>query len=205
MAKIFYRYSDKVLFEDQNKTLLKLVEENRAYLRGANLSEAYLREAYLREANLRGADLRGADLRGADLRGAYLRGANLSEANLRWANLSEANLRGAYLRGANLRGARIPSGNKYRRITKKQACSLTKRLWNWMKINKSFNKKDWLEWDNYYKLWPELQGIECFLCIYYNSCEECLLNPTCASSGSGWSKFLDRSQESYDMIIEECK
>ena len=87
----------------------------RAYLGGADLSEAdlsgadlrgaYLGGADLSEADLNGADLRGADLREAYLNGAHLRGADLSRADLRGADLREAYLNGAHLRGADLWGA----------------------------------------------------------------------------------------------------
>ena len=56
-------------------------------------------------AYLGGADLSEADLSGADLRGAYLGGADLSEADLNGADLRGADLREAYLNGAHLRGA----------------------------------------------------------------------------------------------------
>ena len=94
--------------------------QDRAYLRGADLSDAdlsdaYLSGAYLSRADLSDADLRGAYLsradlsdaylRGADLSGAYLRGADLSDADLSDADLSGAYLSGAYLSRADLSGA----------------------------------------------------------------------------------------------------
>ena len=88
----------------------------RAYLSGANLSEANLsganlRWAYLSSANLSEANLSEADLSGANLRGANLSGANLSEANLSGANLSEAYLSGANLSEADLSGANLSGAN----------------------------------------------------------------------------------------------
>jgi hypothetical protein len=95
-------------------------EGKRAYLRGADLSEADLQRANFSDADLQRADLRranlsdadldeayliGADLVDADLRGAYLRRANLNGADFRGAYLIGADLRGADLRGADLRGA----------------------------------------------------------------------------------------------------
>jgi len=110
----------KVILDKHVKWLQSEKGGERAYLCGADLSEANLRGADLRGANLRGANLseanlRGAnlheanlheaDLRGADLRGADLRGANLHGADLRGADLHEADLRGVDLRGVDLRGA----------------------------------------------------------------------------------------------------
>jgi len=88
----------------------------RAYLRGAdlsdaNLSGANLSDAILRDANLSGADLSDANLSGADLSGANLRDAILSGANLRGADLSGADLSGANLRGADLSGAYLRGAN----------------------------------------------------------------------------------------------
>ena len=110
--KIVSRFdSERVLFEcDAPEGLesglymrhaLEKATQDRADLRGADLSGAYLHGADLRGAYLSGAYLHGAYLRGADLRGAYLSGAYLSGADLRGADLSGADLSGAYLRGAD--------------------------------------------------------------------------------------------------------
>jgi hypothetical protein len=106
-------------YECEKNTIKKTVEK--AYLRGANLSDAYLRgadlsganlsDANLRGANLSNAYLNGANLRDADLSDAYLRGANLSDANLNGANLSNAYLSDADLRGANLSDANLNGAN----------------------------------------------------------------------------------------------
>lgn len=58
MSEIKKRFSTEILFQDENKTLIKLVEENKADLS---------------EANLSGADLFGANLSGADLFRANLK------------------------------------------------------------------------------------------------------------------------------------
>jgi len=76
------------------RVALEQATAKRAYLRGADLSDADLRGADLRGADLGGAYLRGADLRDADLRGAYLRGADLGDADLRGANLGGKKLVG---------------------------------------------------------------------------------------------------------------
>ena len=75
---------------ETNAVLLRVSEQARAGLDGADH---------------RGADLVGADLRRADLRGANLRGALLLGADLRHADLSAADVTGADLRAADLRGA----------------------------------------------------------------------------------------------------
>ena len=129
MIEIKCRYTGKVLFRAEAKTIREAVEAavkakadlrgadlrdadlRAANLRDANLRDAVLRGADLRDANLRAADLRAADLRGADLRGADLRGADLRGADLRAANLRDANLRDAVLRGADLRGADLAGGD----------------------------------------------------------------------------------------------
>jgi hypothetical protein len=121
MATIVNRYTNKVMVEDAGKTIVQLVIERYANLRGANLSEANLRWANLSEANLSSADLRGANLSeanlsnanlsSADLRGATLSNANLSSADLRGATLSSADLRGATLSNANLSSADLSSAD----------------------------------------------------------------------------------------------
>ncbi len=68
---------------------------SKAFLFGANLTNADLRNTKLSGAFLYGANLESADLEGADLSGATLRGANLSGANLE---------------SADLRGATCPNG-----------------------------------------------------------------------------------------------
>ena len=78
-----------------------------ADLSRANLSGADLSDADLSRANLSGADLSGADLSGADLSDAYLSGADLSGADLSRANLSGADLSGADLSDADLSGANL--------------------------------------------------------------------------------------------------
>lgn len=77
-------------------------KNNRANLRGINLSKTDLVLADLREVDLSGADLTGAMLIGANLSGAKLSGAKLIGANLNTANLCRANLMGADLCQANL-------------------------------------------------------------------------------------------------------
>lgn len=79
----------------------------RAYLRGADLSDANLRGVDLRGADLRGVDLRGVDLSDAYLKGADLKGADLSGADLKGANLRDANLKDAILKDADLRDANL--------------------------------------------------------------------------------------------------
>ena len=73
---------------------LKIVlERHRKWVRNEDGGEkAYLSGANLSDANLSGANLSGAYLRDANLSGAYLSDANLSGANLSGANLSGANL-----------------------------------------------------------------------------------------------------------------
>jgi hypothetical protein len=63
--------------------------------------------------NLYGADLYGADLSSADLSSADLSSANLRSANLFGANLYGANLYGANLSSANLFGANLYGANLY--------------------------------------------------------------------------------------------
>ena len=87
------------------------LDDARADLSGADLSEANLSGADLSEANLSGADLSRADLSRADLSGADLSRADLSGAKLLWADLSGAKLSGAGLLGAKLSGADL-SGAK---------------------------------------------------------------------------------------------
>jgi uncharacterized protein YjbI with pentapeptide repeats len=56
----------------------KILETHKNWLNGADGGErAYLSGANLSDANLSGANLSGAYLRGANLSGAYLSGANL--------------------------------------------------------------------------------------------------------------------------------
>ena len=107
-AEIKNRFTGAVIVPaGKYESLKHAVEEEKAYLRGANLDGANLDGAYLRGANLDGANLDGANLDGANLRGANLRGANLDGAYLRGANLVGANLAGANLRGADLDGANL--------------------------------------------------------------------------------------------------
>jgi hypothetical protein len=183
----------------------------RADLRGANLHEAdfqdadlrgaYLRGAKLREANLQGANLQGANLWKANLRGADLWGADLRGANLRKANLQLANLWGADLRGADLQGANLPNGEKYKRITTKEAFKLHKKLWGHLKDKKSFNKNDWPKLEKYYAIWPDLRGASCFLCLLYRDCNKCVLKPNCKEDGSAWQDFLNKKESSWDRIL----
>ncbi|WP_190854154.1 pentapeptide repeat-containing protein [Actinomadura sp. RB99] len=126
---------------------IPLLLKARAFLDGANLSEAGLRGVdlkgeHLSKANLSGADLTTAELEGADLYEADLSGAVLSAAVLRNANLdgsdlhgadlsalviwkskygSEAtptDLQGADLANADLRGAKGMSPTQIRRVAK---------------------------------------------------------------------------------------
>ena len=95
--------------------------DERANLRGVDLSKADLPridleaadlcEANLSQANLSQANLHDADLEGANLRGADLREADLSEADLYQADLRDADLRGAILREADLRQAKLDGAN----------------------------------------------------------------------------------------------
>jgi hypothetical protein len=116
----------EILFQDENKSLKKLVLINKfnlqdanlqganlqgADLQGANLQDANLQDANLRYADLRGADLHYADLRGADLHYADLRGADLQDANLQDADLQDANLQDADLRYADLQDANLQDAN----------------------------------------------------------------------------------------------
>ena len=106
--KIKNRFTGKILYESEHKTMKETVEQ--AVKETTDLWEADLREANLSGANLRKADLSEADLREANLReanlsGASLSGANLSEANLWKADLREADLWEADLRKADLRKA----------------------------------------------------------------------------------------------------
>ncbi len=98
MTKIINRITQKIIIEDQNLNIKKLLEK--AAEQGISLQYALLEGS-----NLKGADLRGADLEGANLRGANLRGADLEFANLYGANLKGADLRGVNLAGADLCGA----------------------------------------------------------------------------------------------------
>jgi len=91
-------------------------EDDRADLRGANLSRSDLSKACLTSADLRGIDLSEANLIGADLSGACLMGAYLMRTSLSGANLIRADLRGsdlsgAYLIRADLRGAMLNRAN----------------------------------------------------------------------------------------------
>jgi hypothetical protein len=97
----------------ENKANLKGADLTKANLNRADLSEADFSRANLKGANLKGANfsradfsranLSGADLSGADLSGAYLSGAYLSEAILSEADLNGANLSGAILSSETLR------------------------------------------------------------------------------------------------------
>ena len=110
IISIRHRYSDKILFQGEYKSISHAVAEaikTRADLRDADLRGVDLNGADLRSADLRSAYLCGADLRSADLRDADLRDANLCDANLWGANLCDANLCGANLYGANLYGANL--------------------------------------------------------------------------------------------------
>jgi len=101
------RWTGEVIYSSNKTTYKEAVEDGKADLSGAYLSEADLSGAYLSGADLRGADLSGANLRGAYLSEADLSGANLREADLSGAYLSEANLRGANLCGADLSDAEL--------------------------------------------------------------------------------------------------
>ena len=78
-----------IIAQDDNKTLVQLVEENKRNLHGADLRRADLRHADLRRVDLRHADLRCANLRYADLRCANLRHADLRHADLHGALISD--------------------------------------------------------------------------------------------------------------------
>jgi hypothetical protein len=80
---------------------------NRAYLQGANLTEAYLVAADLGGADLHGANLRAADLTGALLGTTNLRAADLTKAVLCTAHLENATLVETNLTDADLTGCRI--------------------------------------------------------------------------------------------------
>jgi uncharacterized protein YjbI with pentapeptide repeats len=94
---------------------------SRAYLGGAdftdaNLQSADLEDALMSPANFTNANLSGANLRDAELRGAVFLNANLTDANLRNANLSGADLFGAIVSQAQLNRAdlectRLPDGS----------------------------------------------------------------------------------------------
>lgn len=91
-------------------------QEEKFYLRRANLCGAVLPGANLSGVVLFSADLGGADLTGANLSGivlfsADLSGADLTGANLSRADLDSANLSGADLNDANLSKARLCSAN----------------------------------------------------------------------------------------------
>ena len=113
------RFTGAVIYEGEAGSFSALVQaavRARAYLYGADLSDAYLSVANLSGANLSVADLSGAYLSGAYLSHAYLSGANLtgaylSHANLSHAKLSDADLSGAYLSGANLSHAKLSGAN----------------------------------------------------------------------------------------------
>jgi len=129
IMQILERYSEKVIFASQHKTMKETVVDalwngadlseanlfevdlSKADLSYANLSDASLIEANLSEANLREINLENANLIGADLSNADLRGADLSNANLRRANLSNANLFEASLNNADLAGADLTGAN----------------------------------------------------------------------------------------------
>ena len=96
--KIYNRYTNEVIWEDEELDTLK----------GANLEGANLKDADLEGANLEGANLENADLEGAYLEGADLRNAYLEDADLKGAYLENADLRNAYLKDANLQGADLP-------------------------------------------------------------------------------------------------
>jgi hypothetical protein len=86
-----------IVLEKHRKWLNNEEGRERAYLSGANLSNADLSYANLSDANLSYAILSNANLSGANLSNANLSNANLSGANLSNANLSGANLSDAYL------------------------------------------------------------------------------------------------------------
>lgn len=102
---------------------IRIVLENdadlrRAQLPGANLFRAELPGADLFRAQLPGADLIGAELARADLTraqlpGAYLLDAELPGANLFRVQLPGANLYGAELPGVDLGGADLAGANLY--------------------------------------------------------------------------------------------
>jgi len=112
--KIFNRYTNDLVFEDDNKTIRETVLNainQQASLSRANLSRANLNEANLSRANLSGANLTEANLTWASPSWANLSRANLSRANLSRANLSRANLSRANLSGANLSWANLSRAN----------------------------------------------------------------------------------------------
>ena len=63
MAEILNRYTNEIMFVDNNKTIKELAEENKKRLSGAELSGTDLSRADLSGAILSGADLRGAKLK----------------------------------------------------------------------------------------------------------------------------------------------
>jgi uncharacterized protein YjbI with pentapeptide repeats len=120
--------NNSVLFEVEADSFVKAVEQKKANLYGANLSEANLyganlsganltradlTRANLSEANLTGADLTRADLTEADLTRADLTGADLTGADLTRADLTRADLYGANLTRADLTRADLYGANLY--------------------------------------------------------------------------------------------
>ena len=83
--------SDLVVQQNLVVEWQQTAEDNRADLRGFDLSNANLTGADLTGAYLIGAYLSGADLSGANLTGAYLSGADLSGADLRDTELDGVN------------------------------------------------------------------------------------------------------------------
>jgi len=78
--KIKDRYSDRMLFETEEKTLKNALEE--AVVLGVNLSCADLRNADLGGASLNGAHLSNADFSGANLFRITLNRATLNRCSL---------------------------------------------------------------------------------------------------------------------------
>jgi hypothetical protein len=196
----------KVIYEADVKTTKDLIEK--AVKEKVDLSEVDLSEVDLSEVDLSEVDLSWANLSGANLSRTNLSGATLFRADLSETNLFEANLSGADFSRSNLLGANLEGNKKYKKITKEEAHSLTKELWIWMKERKLFSKSYWPHWEKYYKIWPDLRGSDCFLCIYYYRCEDCVLVPNCNNyfevEESAWRKFGNRNSECYDEIINAC-
>jgi len=94
-----------IKFQSTKPTFKEAVEEGKANLFGADLSDA----------NLSGADLRDANFFGANFSDANLRGVFFSGADLSDANFSGVDFRGADLLGANLNGAELQNAKFYGR------------------------------------------------------------------------------------------
>lgn len=62
MAQIRNRFTNEIMFEDENKSIKQLCEENKVNLNGANLNRADLEWADLEGANLEGVNLEGVNL-----------------------------------------------------------------------------------------------------------------------------------------------